>query len=533
MKKKTILFIASIVVVLALSAVLTIVLVQNAKKNQTPEEKGNVLGISWYNEKGDSFTIRNKEQLKELVELSSIYTFENQTIYLGRDIVWNEGEAKDWKEKAPKEIWKPINQFAGTFDGKGHTISGLYATCNAEPMALFTNTAKTCEITNLKLTNSYFKTEGNGGVASFVSRGGGKFSKLYSDAIFVHDGEMVGGIGSNMNQQAAFSECWFAGTIESTRWIVGGIVDYVNSPRIQVLHCLFSGTIYQNLVEQDKARTGGIIGYVEEKGGCNVIDSLSIGKIESTILEHAGSVVGASGPSSTNFVKDTYSTQTVLEKAVGYPGGSFAGCVVFLYDNHLLGKEPCRWSELDFDTYWAARKDKTPILKCFAKKKDVLNVKNVKKAYDTSWYDENEQIFTITTKEQLFGMYYVLHQTDFKEKVIFLGADIVINEGDAKTWATKPPKTDWYPIALAPNANAFRGTFDGKGNTISGLYCVTRDANTGLFGTVATAGIVRNLKLTNSYFKTQHEENGGIAGTLRGQIIDVKSDAILDTTDFN
>ena len=27
--------------------------------------------------------------------------------------------------------------FAGTFDGKGHTISGIYATCNAEPMADF------------------------------------------------------------------------------------------------------------------------------------------------------------------------------------------------------------------------------------------------------------------------------------------------------------------------------------------------------------------------------------------------------------
>ena len=72
MKKKTILIIVSIISVLVLSAIISIVLVQYAKKNESEGGKGNTFGISWYDETKKEFTIRNKKQLEEFQEKEKV-----------------------------------------------------------------------------------------------------------------------------------------------------------------------------------------------------------------------------------------------------------------------------------------------------------------------------------------------------------------------------------------------------------------------------------------------------------------------------
>ena len=144
---------------------------------------GNVLGVSWYSEGEKEFTISTVEQLEEFVALSNFYTFEGQTIKLDADLTLNEGKAEDWKKDAPKNRWKPIQDFNGTFEGQGHTISGLYGKAHETPMALFINTEEYAIVRNLKLVNSYMTTKGSSGTASFVVNGAGTFEKLYSDAI--------------------------------------------------------------------------------------------------------------------------------------------------------------------------------------------------------------------------------------------------------------------------------------------------------------------------------------------------------------
>ena len=91
------------------------------------EVTGNVLGVSWYNETDTEFTINAVDELYEFAKLSTYYDFKGQTIKLGADLVINEGNAEDWEENAPSKKWTAINGFAGTFDGQGHTISGMYA----------------------------------------------------------------------------------------------------------------------------------------------------------------------------------------------------------------------------------------------------------------------------------------------------------------------------------------------------------------------------------------------------------------------
>ena len=79
-----------------------------------------------------------------------------------------------------------------------------------------------------------------------------------------------------------------------------------------------------------------------------------------------------------------------------------------------------------------------------------------------------------------------------------LGADIVLNEGDAASWAETAPANVWTPIGIATDgandnewrAGAFNGVFDGNGKTVSGVYVVndtdSKNAGTGLFAIAKT-----------------------------------------------
>ena len=118
-----------------------------------------------------------------------------------------------------------------------------------------------------------------------------------------------------------------------------------------------------------------------------------------------------------------------------------------------------------------------------------------------------------------------------------LGSDIVVNEGDAKAWATTAPSVK-FTNALAD----FRGIFDGDNHTISGLYVktdagATNFVNAALFNSITSAGVVKNVRIVNSYFEitnSKHSAAASIAGQLNGGLIEnCYSEAILYTGDNN
>ena len=93
-----------------------------------------------------------------------------------------------------------------------------------------------------------------------------------------------------------------------------------------------------------------------------------------------------------------------------------------------------------------------------------------------------------------------------------LNADGQLNEGDFIIWA---------PIGFCvPGAaqRLYTGTFDGNGKTISGLYFEYGAAeNLGLFGCIGVGGTVKNVTLTDCYFKGGRFV-GGVAGANGGTI---------------
>ena len=83
-----------------------------------------------------------------------------------------------------------------------------------------------------------------------------------------------------------------------------------------------------------------------------------------------------------------------------------------------------------------------------------------------------------------------------------LANDITLNTKllDANGNPTGGTHDSWTPIGGNSSANCYKGTFDGYGYTISGLYCdVSNKSYVGLFACVGAGGTVKNVNIADSY----------------------------------
>ena len=493
----------------------------------------NQTGVSWYDPNETSFTITTEQELYDLAKVSEYYSFEGQTIKLGADIVVNEGDAEEWGEKPPEKKWYPITGFAGTFDGQGHTISGLYGFGYYYSMGLFTDTQKTSKIQNLKLVNSFFSGVGSQGIGSIAGSGGGTFDTIYSDAVIHGDTSNYGGIVGvfNVRGNNVINNCWYDGSmiLSGSASQAGGMVGYVQ--------CLgSSNAIKHSLNSADivgvNTKIGGICGGVADGSSIEIQDSLNSGNMDCAENNAGiGSLIGQMGGSSSSakFI-EAYTVSESYGNTVGTFSGTVTGNAKRVESKKMIGYRAYQWTNLDYQKYWTVVLESTPILQAFAD--EVLDVSKVNKIIDTSWYTEDGYIYTIKTVGQLYGFADLLGETDFQGKIIRLGADIVVNEGDAKKWAKEAPEYQWFPLGksgLNRTYKPFAGTFDGNGYTISGLYTTQSKNSVGFFGELR--GTVKNLKLENSYFEYTGTDKfsyvGSIAGLNYGKVDTVKSSAIV------
>ena len=524
-KKKPKNIIIFLIALLLLGAIIAgILLLGNAKK-------------TWYDVEATEFTITTADELYDLAELSEIYDFKGQTIKLGADIVVNEGSAEDWGTTAPKRRWHPITGFAGTFDGQGHSISGIYGDGIVTSMGLFTDTKKSALICDFQLVNSYFKNGNDKGTGSIIGFGGGTLDSVYSDAIVEGSSQNFGGLIGKFTVKAEnkITNCWFDGKLNVNGKEVMAIGGLVGAIEIQDAMNLIEHSLNTGEISSNGTRIGGICGSVAKSGFLRVDDSMSSGALtygeEATAI---GSVIGRVDSSSTAYFSDTYTVKEIKKETIGTAEGNMNGNPIAKKEELVTGYGGYQWTTLDFDNYWAVRTKDTPVLAQFAEENSSLA--GITKKIDMSWYDANQNVFTITTAEQLYGFAYLSLSESFNGKTIKLGADIVINEGNAEDWAEKPPIYDWLPIGWhgTNTGQHFTGTFDGQGYSIKGVYVKGNedDAWLGVFGEVYRKGTVKNLTITNSYFEGTKDSSkqgivGSVAGRNLGTIDTVYSDAIV------
>lgn len=524
----------SLVLLLGLAAWL---ITRNRAAEETQIAK-NLLDVDWYDENGTEFTITTREELFDLVELSYFYDFAGQTIKLGADIVVNEGNAADWQNEQPEYEWESIHGFAGTFDGQGHTISGLYSIglryfANIERVegtdyitaSLFRNTQKECVIKNFKIVNSYFESDLDHGVGSVSSNGAGTFDSIYSDVIIRSQKCYVGGIIGNVSDDTTITNCWFDGSIEVFmkygRYIGGIAGRTTNNAECTIEHCLVTATMTSD-VDQRGNQLGGILGQ-SYQSKATINDCLMTGKVYDG---HgiAGSVVGNVAPESTTTLSNVFTCVDSHKIQIGYiEQGKLVGRPIVYDRETITGLGGYQWTTLDFENYWVTVEGGTPVLKTFAD--NALDLNGVAKNIDTSWYNEQEDTYVLMDQADFYGFALLSNKTNFEGKTIKLGANIKLNEGKASTWKKEAPSNKW--ICIGTKELPFAGTFDGQMHSIGGVYLKTETAYSGLFGVTTQTATIKRFKLTNSYFESNETGLGSIAGQAIGTFDTIYSDAIV------
>lgn len=271
--------------ILAFAATLICVSADEPASEPSPKIEANP---KWYPDKDGVYHIKTPEDfyamaLADKVAFNKNYT--DKTIVLDADIDLNPGwNASD--RTTPTNVWNPLQFFCGTFDGRGHTISGIYSngkfTVNKDTGAIDSHTHANASIfvnlqgatiKDLRIENSYFTTtKTNAGLFSCV-RDDSLIENVYSSAIVEATGDFAGGIVSRLSiwsatdgldAKATFVNCVFTGTVSGKDY-VGGILG-TNKGNIAeydatLIDCANYGTVIST-----SGAAGGIIGSIYGTG---------------------------------------------------------------------------------------------------------------------------------------------------------------------------------------------------------------------------------------------------------------------------
>ncbi|MBE5754204.1 MAG: hypothetical protein E7340_02570 [Clostridiales bacterium] len=135
-------------------------------------------------------------------------------------------------------------------------------------------------------------------------------------------------------------------------------------------------------------------------------------------------------------------------------------------------------------------------------------------AVDTSWYNDTDTEFLLDTTEQLAGLAQLVDAgNNFAGKTIKLDANIDLGAKDSNGNAVP-----FNPIGHSSQGKSFKGTFDGKGNTISNMY-EQSDLSAwqyegeyyGLFAYTEGATI-KNVTIENAYVSSGRNEAACVVG---------------------
>ena len=126
---------------------------------------------------------------------------------------------------------------------------------------------------------------------------------------------------------------------------------------------------------------------------------------------------------------------------------------------------------------------------------------------DTSWYNDTDTEFVITTAEQLAGLAKLVDEgNNFAGETIKLAADLDL--------ASIP----FNPIGHSANGKSFNGTFDGQGHTISNMYEQSdlgawqyEGEYYGLFA-YTNGAVIKNVTIADAYISSGRNEAAGVVG---------------------
>ncbi|HET9132127.1 MAG TPA: GLUG motif-containing protein, partial [Terriglobia bacterium] len=236
---------------------------------------------------GNPYQVDSLANLYWLTQTSSAwnsYFVQTADIDASSDSSWNAGAG-----------FTPIGLssfFSGTYDGNGHTISGLFISRGSGSDAGMFGSINGATLKNIKLTNVRVKVTGGGGYV------GGLVAENYSSTLdscsvsgsVSSSGNDVGGlVGRNVNNSgpSTISNSASSATVTGgSNAGVGGLVGDNNSSTIN--NCYSTGSVLDSLSGAD---LGGLVGMSEN--GSSVNNSYSTATVTGTgVSQQVGGLVG-------------------------------------------------------------------------------------------------------------------------------------------------------------------------------------------------------------------------------------------------
>ena len=386
----------------------------------------------------------------------------------------------------PGKLKKPSIPFSGTFDGRGHTVSGLYIESTATCQGLFGYIGTGATVQNLIVTGT--------------------------DTV---NSNTAGGIAGKVEAGVTVTDCGFRGTVSALAY-VGGIVGNCAGT---VNNCYNLGSV-SGTQDNSLNVAGGIVG---NGNGATVSNCYNFGAVNAEGSGTAGGIVGSGTAQNCYYLckvngedKSVYMDAAGAEKAITKTGeGAETKYTVGESELVALLNE---WAKANDAAEWENSTEE-PYAPVFKAESDAPTPWDG--TVDTSWYDASKDTFEISTAAELAGLAKLVNGgNNFSGKTIKLTADLDLNS------------KEWTPIGT--QGNPFKGEFDGSQHSVVGLKLVNsigENGMIGLFGSIS-GGTVSNLTVSGEVSDDKgFAFDGGIAGnavnaTIRNCVSSVK---IIDT----
>ena len=381
--------------------------------------------------------------------------------------------------------WTPIgnsisgNPYEGTFDGNGHTISGLNIdSSTADYQGLFGRVSGTVQ--NLSVSGS---VSGNNYVGGVVGYNSGIVTNCYNTGEV--SGNYVGGVvgysSGDSSASASVTNCYNTGSVSGS--YVGGVVGYSSggfSASASVTNCYNTGTV---------TGSGNNVGGVVGQNRASVTNCYNIGNVSGN--NYVGGVVGDNSIIGT--VTGCYFLKGTAASGIGSGTGSTEN-VKSLTAEEFAIQSSFTNSSWDFANTW-----------------------EIKSIFGRPTLQDNAEIGG--TANNPYKIFTATQLAAFRDLVNRGGAGAsahakLMDNIDLSEICSEEEGDSWTPIGTSNNP--YSGTFDGNGKTISGLYIDSSDNDyKGLFGRV-NGGTVQDLSVSGDINGNRYV--GGVVGYNGGTV---------------
>lgn len=397
---------------------------------------------------------------------------------LVKDIVVNDGDISKLASAQSNSLrkWSPIgtsdNSYTGQFDGRGHTISGIYfSDSTADNVGLFGYTRGGADIYNVGIVNSYIEGKNCvGGILGRNNNSGVNIQRCFSEATVIGN-EGVGGIeGSTYGGKII--NCYNAGSVTGSKF-VGSIRGRNTNSSGAMDNCFNVGEV----IGRGTDNIGGIRG----DGNGTISNCYCI----------------------SNQLTDTAATTKTPEQFA-------SGEVAYLLNNSVTDGKQVWYQNID--------NDKTPddyprfdggTVYYLEYKDTYSNTYSEKPAEPDAFDKDDDGNLIISTYDDLVKLSELI-RSDYE----VYGSQNYILANNIKA----SDDSEWTQgIGSVEDNKPFNGTFNGKGYCIVG-FNVNSPKYGGLFEIIGEKGKVQDLFVYDCDFKVSSDTSGGIAAINNGTI---------------